>query len=68
MQQSAGYEPANGIGDGDTPSDIAGAAFGTDDRSFQLRAERQGGGAGRVCTITYSATDASMEPPTSRRR
>jgi hypothetical protein len=38
--------------------DVAGAAFGTDDRTFQLRAERLGGGSGRVYTITYRATSA----------
>lgn len=40
-------------------SDIADAAYGTDDRQFQLRAERSGGGTGRAYTITYLATDAS---------
>ena len=37
--------------------DIAGAAFGTDDRAFQVRATRLGGGAGRIYTVTYRATD-----------
>lgn len=41
------------------PGDIQDAAFGTDDRSFLLRAERQGGGIGRVYTVTYRAVDAS---------
>jgi endo-1,4-beta-xylanase len=52
-------EPDNGLGDGDQPQDIQGAAFGTDDRQFQLRNERSGTGNGRIYTITYSATDAS---------
>jgi len=39
--------------------DIDGASFNTDDRSFQLRATRAGGGSGRIYTITYRATDAS---------
>lgn len=52
-------EADNGLGDGDTAADIQGAAFGTDDREFQLRAERSGTGRGRVYTITYSATDDS---------
>lgn len=52
-------EPANSTGDGNTSPDIAGATFGTDDRSFQLRAERKGNGNGRVYTVTYSAEDAS---------
>ena len=49
----------DGLGDGDTPGDIAGADVGTDDRSFELRAERGGSGAGRVYTVVYRATDAS---------
>jgi endo-1,4-beta-xylanase len=52
-------EADNGLGDGDQPNDIQGAAFGTDDRQFQLRNERSGNGSGRIYTITYSATDAS---------
>jgi len=39
--------------------DIVGAALSTDDREFQLRADRTGGGTGRTYRITYSATDAS---------
>jgi hypothetical protein len=44
----------------DEPDDnyVAGATFGTDDRSFQLRAKRLGGGDGRVYTVTYQATSA----------
>jgi hypothetical protein len=52
-------EPDGGLGDGDTSNDIQGAAFGTDDRSFLLRAERSGNGSGRIYTVTYRATDAS---------
>lgn len=52
-------EPDNGTGDGDTTNDIQGAAFGNDDREFQLRAERSGNGNGRVYTITYEAEDTS---------
>lgn len=40
-------------------SDIQGAAFGTDDRTFQLRATRAGKGSGRIYTITYRVTDAA---------
>ncbi len=39
-------------------ADITGAMFGTDDRTFQLRAQRLGGGNGRIYTITYRATNA----------
>jgi M6 family metalloprotease-like protein len=49
----------NGLGDGDTTGDIAGAEVGTDDRAFELRAERSGMGAGRVYTVVYRATDSS---------
>lgn len=46
-------EPDNGLGDGDTPNDIV----IVDNTHVQLRAERAGGGSGRVYTITYTATD-----------
>jgi hypothetical protein len=52
-------EPDNGQGDGNTTGDIQGAAYGTDDRHFQLRAERSGNGNGRIYTVTYEARDAS---------
>lgn len=39
--------------------DIQGATFNSDDRSFLLKADRQGNGSGRVYTITYRAIDAS---------
>jgi len=52
-------EPDNGLDDGDTPNDIQGAAFGTDDRSFFLRAERSGTGTGRIYTVRYRARDVS---------
>jgi hypothetical protein len=52
-------EPDNGLGDGDTSNDIQEATFGTDDRTFLLRAERSALGTGRVYVICYSATDSS---------
>ncbi len=52
-------EPDNGNGDGNTVDDIQEVEVGTDDRIFLLRAERMGGGSGRVYTATYNATDAS---------
>ncbi len=52
-------EPDNGQGDGNTVNDIQNAEFGTEDLSFQLRAERSGKGTGRVYTITYEAEDGS---------
>lgn len=40
--------------------DIQDAQFGTDDRQFSLAAKRAGNNqAGRIYTVTYSATDAS---------
>jgi hypothetical protein len=42
------------------PEDISGDATGTDDRFFSLKATRSGTNpAGRIYTITYSATDGS---------
>jgi HYR domain-containing protein len=52
-------EADNGLGDGDQPEDIQGAALGTDDRAFLLRSERSGLGSGRVYTVTYEASDHS---------
>ena len=52
-------EPDNGLGDGDKAGDISGAALGTSDTTFALRAERSGSGPGRVYTVTYRATDPS---------
>jgi hypothetical protein len=49
-------EPENGTGDGNTLNDIVIAA---DCKSVQLRSERQGGGNGRVYTITFKVTDSS---------
>jgi len=41
-------------------NDIQEAQLGTDDRSFSLAANREGDNpAGRIYTVTYSATDAS---------
>jgi hypothetical protein len=51
-------EPDDAVGDGNTMADIQQAEIGEDDRHFLLRAERQGGGSGRVYTATYRATDA----------
>ena len=49
-------ETENGNGDGNTDDDILIAA---NCKSVQVRAERQGGGNGRVYTITFKVTDAS---------
>lgn len=52
-------EPDDAQGDGHTTGDVNGALFGTDDRMFQLRAERSGLTRERVYQVTYQATDGS---------
>jgi hypothetical protein len=52
-------DDAPGGGDGNTKNDIQGAAIGTADFGFSLRAERSGSGPGRVYTARYQATDGS---------
>jgi len=52
-------EAPNGHGDGNTQPDFHGADTGTADLMFELRAERAGGGDGRVYTIIYTASDES---------
>ena len=51
-------EPDNGLGDGDTADDVQGADNGSDDRGFQVRAERSGTGSGRIYTVVYRVVDA----------
>jgi hypothetical protein len=50
-------EAEDGLGDGATSPDVQRAELGTDDRTFQLRAERSGTGNGRVYTVTYEVVD-----------
>jgi parallel beta-helix repeat protein len=50
-------KPEDARGDGRTTDDIQDAETGTLDTSILLRAERAGGGAGRIYTLTYRATD-----------
>jgi hypothetical protein len=52
-------EPDNGKGDGNTDDDIQDADIGSDDRNVMLRAERAGGGKGRIYTLVYLVTDGS---------
>jgi len=52
-------DDAAGFTDGATADDIQGAEIGTFDTDLLLRAERAGGGPGRVYTLTYEATDGS---------
>jgi hypothetical protein len=58
-------EPDNGTGDGDVAGDIQGAAIGGDSRTFEVRAERAGGGSGRSYAIVYRATDRSGNATTA---
>jgi hypothetical protein len=48
-----------GLDKHDKAGDVAGALIGTDDRTFQLRAERSHRGPGRIYTVTYRATDSA---------
>ncbi len=52
-------EPDNGPGDGSTINDIQGAEPGTPDYNFDLRAERAGGGNGRIYGITFTVSDSA---------
>jgi hypothetical protein len=52
-------DDASGSGDGNTPNDVQDALIGTPDFNFQLRAERDGNGEGRIYEVTYAATDSS---------
>jgi len=55
-------EPDNSAGDGNTSNDIV-IAPGC--KSVKLRAERMGGGNGRVYTITFKVTDSSGNSTTA---
>jgi DNA-binding beta-propeller fold protein YncE len=50
-------DDAPGAGDGATVGDVRGAALGTQDYTFLLRAERSGGGPGRTYTVRYRLID-----------
>jgi hypothetical protein len=52
-------------GRGDREHDVAGAAQGTPDTEFMLRAERSAPHAGRTYTILYRATDSSGNTATA---
>jgi hypothetical protein len=51
-------EPAARRSERREDTDITGATIGTRDTSFCLRAERLGGGTGRIYTVCYRAIDA----------
>jgi hypothetical protein len=52
-------DDAAGPSDGHTVNDIQGAELGTADFNFQLRAEADRNGSGRLYTVVYTATDSS---------
>jgi hypothetical protein len=52
-------DDAPGPSDGHTVDDIQGAEYGTPDFQFQVRAERDSSGVGRIYTVQYSATDST---------
>jgi hypothetical protein len=58
LESVTSNEPDNGTGDGDTANDIQGAATGTADYEFAVRAERSGSGSGRIYTVVYKVVDA----------
>jgi hypothetical protein len=59
LSSVASSEPDDGRGDGHTGGDIQGVALGTPDTSFLVRAERAGGGPGRIYAATFSAFDGT---------
>jgi hypothetical protein len=59
LEKVTSNEPENGRGDGNTAPDVADAELGSDDRLLSLRAERAGGGSGRVYTALYRVRDGS---------
>ncbi|HSE20644.1 MAG TPA: immunoglobulin-like domain-containing protein [Pyrinomonadaceae bacterium] len=62
IEQVTSDESENGNGDGNTLSDII---IGSDCKSVQLRAERNGGGDGRVYTIKFRVKDAAGNTSTA---
>ncbi len=58
LQSIVSSEADSGLGVDDLPNDIQGAAFGTNDQSFEVRAERYSKD-GRKYTVRYQATDSS---------
>jgi len=52
-------DDAPGPSDGHTVNDIQGAEYGTPDFQFQVRAERDSSGPGRIYTVQYRATDSA---------
>jgi hypothetical protein len=62
ITQATSDEPLNAPGSGNTTNDIV---ISADCHSVQLRSERDGGGNGRVYTVTLRVTDASGNTTTN---
>jgi len=60
VTNASSSEPDNGLGDGDTAGDIRGFVPGGLALGGSLRAERAGGGNGRVYTLEYQGFDAEI--------
>jgi hypothetical protein len=58
LRSAVSSEPDDGLGDGDTPSDLQGWLPGTPDLAGEARAERSGAGPGRTYTFSYEGQDA----------
>ena len=65
ISQVTSDETENGNGDGNTTNDIV---IASDCKSVQLRAERDGGGDGRVYTITFRLRDTHGNTTTATAR
>jgi hypothetical protein len=63
LSSIASNQPDNDRGDGNTEADIQGAAFGTPDVSFLLRAERSPHLGARIYTVVYTASDGPNSTP-----
>jgi YVTN family beta-propeller protein len=59
LSGASSNEPDEGLGDGDTSSDIQEFDLGQPDTLGKLRAERAGGGSGRIYILTYEGQDAA---------
>ena len=62
IEQVTSDESENGNGDGNTLNDII---IGSDCKSVQMRAERNGGGDGRIYTIKFRVKDAAGNTSTA---
>lgn len=59
LESIVSYEPDDNLSKESAQDLIQGATLGTDDREFQLRAQRSGKGNGSIYYVTYAATDGA---------